>query len=100
MSNACFGKTMENLRNRREVAFVNSVKQAEKSFQNPHFKSYQIINDRLVSVNFTNSKILWSKPTPVGASILDLSKLSLYKFHYDEMKPRFGDKIKGVLQRH
>ena len=26
--------------------------------------------------------------------VLDLSKLSLYKFHYEEMKPRFGDKIK------
>lgn len=94
MSNACFGKTMENLRNRREIVFVSSEKQAMKSFQNPHFKSYQIINNHLVSVTFTNSRILWSKPTPVGASILDLSKLSLYKFHYDEMKPRFGDKIK------
>ena len=40
------------------------------------------------------SKIVWSKPTPVGASLLDLSELSLYKFHYEEMKPHFGDKIK------
>ena len=94
MSNACFGKTMENLRNRREIIFVSNKKEAEKSFQNPNFKSYQIIHDGLVSVSFTASRIVWSKPTPVGASILDLSKLSLYKFHYDEMKPRFGDKIK------
>ena len=48
----------------------------------------------LVSVSFAPSKVVWSRPTPEGASILDLSKLSLYKFHYDEMKPRFGDKIK------
>ena len=47
MSNACFGKTMENLRNRREIVFVSSEKQAMKSFQNPHFKSYQIINNHL-----------------------------------------------------
>ena len=26
----------------------------------------------------------------MGASILDLSKLSLYKFHYDEMVPRYS----------
>ena len=26
MSNACFGKTMENLRNRREIVFVNDIK--------------------------------------------------------------------------
>ena len=28
-------------------------------------------------------------PTPVGAAILHLSKLSLYKFHYEEMIPRY-----------
>ena len=93
MSNACFGKTMENLRNRREI-LVNNEKQAEKSLLKPTFKSYQIIHNGLVSVSFAPRKIVWSKPTPVGASILDLSKLSLYKFHYEEMKPRFGDKIK------
>ena len=94
MSNACFGKTMENLRNRREILFVNNEKQAEKSLLKPTFKSYQIIHNGLVSVSFAPSKIVWSKPTPVGASILDLSKLSLCKFHYEEMKPRFGDKLK------
>ena len=94
MSNACFGKTMENLRNRREYLFVNNEKQAEKSLLKPTFKSYQIFHNGLVSVSFAPSKIVWLKPTPVGASILDLSKLSLYKFHYEEMKPRFGDKIK------
>ena len=94
MSNACFGKTMENLQNRRELLFVSNKKQAEKSLLKPTFKSYQIIHNGLVSVSFAPSKIVRSKPTPVGASIIDLSKLSLYKFHYDEMKPRFGDKIK------
>ena len=94
MSNACFGKTMENLRNRREILFVNTEKQAEKSLLKPTFKSYQFIHNDLVCVSFALKKIFWSEPTPVGASILDLSKLSLYKFHYEEMKPRFGDKIK------
>ena len=50
-------------------------------------------------LSFAPCKIVWSKPTPVGASILDLSKLSLYKFHYEEMKPRFGDN-KSMLERH
>ena len=48
----------------------------------------------MVPVSFAPSKIVWSKPTPVGASVLDLSKQSLYKFHYEGMKPCFGDKIK------
>ena len=94
LSNACFGKTMENLRNRRGIVFVNDKKQAEAYFQKPNFKGFQIIHDTLVSVALSPDKIKWSKPTPVGASILDLSKLCLYRFHYEEMKPRYGDRLK------
>ena len=39
----------------------------------------------MVCVSFKNSSVVWTKPTTVGASILDLSKLSMYKFHYEEM---------------
>ena len=94
MSNGCFGETMENLRDRREIVFVNDKKQAEAYFQKPNFKGFQIIHDTLVSVALSPDKIKWSKPTPVGASILDLSKLCLYRFHYEEMKPRYGDRLK------
>ena len=58
MSNACFRKTMENLRNRREISFVSSKEQAEKAFQKPTFKGFQIIHDSLVSVAMIPSKIL------------------------------------------
>ena len=59
MSNACFGKTIENLRNRREILFVNNEKQAGKSLLKPTFKSYQMIHNGLVSVSFALSKIVW-----------------------------------------
>ena len=72
-SNACFGKTMENLQNQKETFSLTKAKQAEKSLLKPTFKSYQIIHNSLVSVSFAPSKIICSKPTPVGVSILDLS---------------------------
>ena len=90
MSNACFGKTMENLRKRSKVKFVSNPQQAEAFAQRATFKSFQIIRQDLVCVSFKKSSVLWTKPTPVGASILDLSKLSLYKFHYEEMVPRYS----------
>ena len=92
MSNACFSKTMENLLNRREILFANNQKQAEKLLLKPTFISYKIIHNGLVSVSFAPGKVIRSKPTPVEASILDLFKLIIYKFHCDEMKPRSGDK--------
>ena len=77
MSNACFGKTMENLRKRSVIKLVSNPQQAETFGQRAIFKSFQIIRQGLASVSFTNSYVVWTKLTPVGAAILDLSKLSL-----------------------
>ena len=99
MSNACFGKTMENLRRRSTLKFVSTETQAEAFIKRVIFKSFKIISKNLVTVSLKPSSVVWNKPTPVGASILDLSKLSLYKFHYEEMLPRYGaDRLKVVYK--
>ena len=98
LSNACFGETMENLRNRRQTKFLSTEPEAKTCTLKPTFLNFQIIQDSLVSVNFTQSSIFWNKPTPVGAAILDLSKIVLHKFHYNEMKPNFGDSLKVVYK--
>ena len=83
MSNACFGKTMENLRKRSNIRFLTNVEEAESFVNSAAFKAFHIISENLVTVSFKSTTVLWDKPTAVGASILDLSKLSLYKFHYE-----------------
>ena len=98
LSDACFDKTMENLRNRRQTKFFSTEPKAKTCTLKPTFLNFQIIHDSLVSVNFTQSSIFLNKPTPVGAAILDLSKSVLYKFHYNEMKPKFGDSLKVVYK--
>ena len=90
MSNACFGKTNEMLRKRSKVKFVSNPQQAEVFTQRATFKSFQIIRQGVVCVLFKNSSVVWTKPNPVGASILDLSKLSVYNFHYEQMVPRYS----------
>ena len=98
MSNACFGKAMEILRNRTLVNFVQNETQANSVSFKPNFKSFNIINASLVSVVMNNTKFLWNKSTPVGAAILDLSNLTLYGFQYKEIKPRYGDSITVVYK--
>ena len=44
----------------------------------------------LFCLHFKISSVVWTKLTPVGASMLDLSKFSLYKFHYEGMVPRYS----------
>ena len=36
-------------------------------------------------------KVMMKKPIYLGQAILDLSKIIMYKFHYDYMKPKFKD---------
>ena len=86
---------MENLRKRSKIKFVSNPLQAQTFAQRATFKSFQNIKQDLVSVFFKNSSVVWTKPTPVGASILDLSKLSLHKLHHEEMVPRYSsDQVK------
>ena len=36
-------------------------------------------------------KVAMNKPVYLGQAILDLSKIIMYEFHYDYMKPKYGD---------
>ena len=35
-----------------------------------------------------------NKPVYLGQAILDLSKIAMYEFHYDYMKPKYGENLK------
>ena len=37
------------------------------------------------------------KPIYDGFSIVDLSKYHMYNFHYNTMKPKYGDKIELMM---
>ncbi|XP_054256909.1 uncharacterized protein LOC128981938 [Macrosteles quadrilineatus] len=93
MNNAVFGKTMENLRNRVDVRLVTDERQADKFIAKPTFKSRKIFTDHLAAVHMTKTSLLFNKPIYVGAAILDVSKTLIYRFHYQVMKSRYGDRV-------
>ena len=39
-------------------------------------------------------KVVMNKPVYLGQAILDLSKIVMYKFYYDFMVPKYGDRLK------
>ncbi|KAL5267281.1 hypothetical protein ACHWQZ_G004350 [Mnemiopsis leidyi] len=93
LNNAFFGKTMENVRRRVKIVLVNNEKSHAWQTSKPQFKRFQIFNEELVGVELSQTNITLDKPIYVGFTVLELSKLLMYKFHYDVMKPNFPDSV-------
>ena len=94
MNNSVFGKTMENIRNRVNVKLVNAGDQFKKLAAKPNYNSRKIFNENLVSVHMKKMSLTMNKPVYLGMSILDLSKIVMYDFHYRYIKPKYRSKAK------
>ncbi len=92
MNNSVFGKTMENVRNRVNVKLVTNEKALGKLAKKVNFKSANIFNENLIVVHMEKTTVKLDKPIQVGMSVLDLSKTLMYRFHYDYVKPKWGNK--------
>ena len=91
MNNSVFGKTMENIRNRIDVRLVTDEAKLEKLVKKPNFDRVNIFTEDLVAVHMRKTTIKLNKPIYLGMSILDLSKTLMYEFHYNYIKPKYGN---------
>ena len=94
MDNSVFGKTMENLRNRVDVKLVINEKKLIKLASKPTFVTSKIFNEKLVAVQEIKETLTLNKLGYVGMCILDLSKSLMYDFHYNNIKQKYGSKVK------
>ena len=94
MNNSVFGKTMENLRKRVNVKLVNDKMKLTKLTASPCFDYFRIFSEELAAVNMRKTKLYLNRPIYVGFAILDLSKVLMYQFHYEYMKPKYDYKAK------
>ncbi|CAH1770938.1 15035_t:CDS:2, partial [Entrophospora sp. SA101] len=68
MNNSVYGKTMENVRKQ--------------------------LSNTLIGAHMGQASVVLNKPIIVGASVLGLSKLLMYRFWYGYVKEKYGDKAK------
>ncbi len=93
MNNSVFGKTMENVRNRVSVKLVTDKESLNKLVRKPNFEKVTEFDENLVAVHMKRTTVKLCKPIYLGMSILDLSKTLMCRFHYEYVKPKWGDKV-------
>ena len=94
MNNSVFGKTMENIRKHRDIKLVTTDKNRNKLVSEPNCHTINYISEDLSIIEMNKTKIKMKKPIYLGLSILEISKLLMYEFWYDYMKPKYNDNVK------
>ena len=94
MNVSVYGKTMENVRNYRNLTICTSPRDFRRQVQKHNYAGSRMLTDSSVIVELKQNKKKFNKPIYVGAKILDLSKLHMYQFWYNNLKQKYQEKIK------
>ena len=95
MNNSVFGKTIENIRKHRNIKLVTTEEKYLCTVMKSSFKSGIQFDENLMGCEMGKIKVVMNKPVYLGQPILDLSKIVMYEFHYDYMKPKYdGENLK------
>ena len=80
-----FGKTLENLRKRINLKLTSNEDIFIKHASRANFISGKMFYENLFAINRIKEELVVNRPIYVGMTILDLSKLLMYDFHYNYM---------------
>ena len=93
MINSFYGKTMENLRKRTNVRFVNNKKVLLKYTSRPTYVTHKLFNKNFAAIHEIIPVLILNNSIYVGFTVLDLSKWLMYDFHYSFIKKNFSAEL-------
>ena len=70
MNNSVFGKTMENVRNHRDIKLVMTDKKRNKLVSEPNYHTTKLFSENLLATEMKKTKVKMNKPVYLGMSIL------------------------------
>ena len=94
LNNSAFGKTMGNVRNHGDIKLVTSDRRRKWSVSEPNYHSHKSFPEYSMAIETKKTNLKMNKLIYLGMSILDISKTLMYKFWYDHIKPKYGDRAK------
>ena len=93
MINSVYGETMENLRKRISVRFVNNEKDFLNHTSRPTYVNHKLFNKSFAAIHEVKPVLILNKPIYVGFTVLDLSKWLMYDFRYNFIKKIFSAEL-------
>ena len=88
MNNSVFGKTIDNVRNYRDIKLVTTDKQRNKFASEPNYHTTKYISEDLVIMEMKKTEVKMNKPIYLCQAILDISKTLMYEVWYEYIKPK------------
>ncbi|XP_071055460.1 uncharacterized protein [Onthophagus taurus] len=104
MNNSVFGKTMENVDKRVDVRLITSWDDicgkgrskpgARSLIAKLNFKNIKIFTETFSAIQMERLRVVYNKPIYVGFTVLEISKLLMYEFYYNFLKPKYNEAIR------
>ena len=85
---------MENVRKHRNIKLAVTKQRRNYLISESNYHATKIFSENLLAIEIEKTQILMNKPVYLGLSILELSKIVMYEFWYDYVKPKHGEKAK------
>ena len=85
---------MENLRKHRDIKLSSTERRRNYLVSEPNFYTTKFFIENLLAIEMKKTEILMNNLFCLGLSILELSKILIYEFWYDYVKPKYDEKAK------
>ena len=77
------------MRKHKDVRLVTTSAQVDKLLCKPNFNHHIIYDEGFAAIQLRKMTVLLDKPRYIGMCILDLSKLVMYRYHYEYIMERY-----------
>ena len=73
---------------------MTADKKRNKLVLEPNYHTTKRFSENLLAIEMKKTKVKMNKPAYLGMSVLNISKMLMYKFWYDYIKPKYEDRAK------
>ena len=94
MNNAVFGKAMESVTKNKDIILVTTQRRRNYLVPGQNFHT-KFFTEKLLAIHIKKTEILMNKPVYLRLSIL--TKILMYEFSYDYIKPKYRIKQSCVI---